>query len=152
MQLDTIDMSATTSAGTGKPASKSGKSAKKSKKKAVKKTVLEINVHVAATFNNTLITITDTYGNALGWSSSGNCGFRGSRKSTPHAASIAVERVLANVINLYKSTEANVFVKGPGPGRDSAVRAVSNLIKVKEVADATPLPHNGCRPKKRRRV
>ena len=124
----------------------------KSKKKKVKKVVNEGIAHINASFNNTIVTITDKQGNTLAWATSGGSGFRGSRKSTPFAAQIASEKAgqTATVFGL-KSLE--VLVKGPGPGRDSAVRALNNAgYKITNIKDITPLPHNGCRPPKKRRV
>ena len=124
----------------------------KSKKKKVKKVVNEGIAHINASFNNTIVTITDKQGNTLAWATSGGSGFRGSRKSTPFAAQIAAEKAgqKATVFGL-KSLE--VLVKGPGPGRDSAVRALNNAgYKITNIKDITPLPHNGCRPPKKRRV
>ena len=109
-------------------------------------------VHIKSSFNNTIVTITDKQGNTLAWATSGGSGFRGSRKSTPFAAQIAAEKAgqKATVFGL-KSLE--VLVKGPGPGRDSAVRALNNAgYKITNIKDITPLPHNGCRPPKKRRV
>ena len=108
--------------------------------------------HVYASFNNTIITITDKQGNTLSWATSGGSGFRGSRKSTPFAAQIAAERAGQKAAEFgLKSLE--VLIKGPGPGRDSAVRALnSSGFKITNITDITPLPHNGCRPPKKRRV
>jgi small subunit ribosomal protein S11 len=122
------------------------------KKKKVIKEVAVGRVYVNATFNNTLVTITDTEGNALGWSSSGAVGFKGARKSTPYAASTAVE-TLAKKLMTQGLKEVEVFIKGPGSGRDAAIRALKNSgINIKAIADVTPIPHNGPRPRKRRRV
>jgi len=126
--------------------------AKVSKKK-VKRSVAEGIAHVHATFNNTIITITDRRGGTLCWSTAGGSGFRGSRKSTPYAAQVAAEACGQQAIDLYGMQSLDVRVKGPGPGRDSSVRALNNVgIKVKSITDVTPMPHNGCRPPKRRRV
>ena len=114
--------------------------------------LIEGVAHINASFNNTIVTITDKQGNTLAWATSGGSGFRGSRKSTPFAAQIAAEKAgqKATVFGL-KSLE--VLVKGPGPGRDSAVRALNNVgFKITNIKDITPLPHNGCRPPKKRRV
>ena len=109
--------------------------------------------HVHASFNNTIITITDRQGGALGWATAGGSGYRGSRKSTPFAAQVAAERVATNVIDNYGMKAVDVFVKGPGPGRESAVRAMNAAgLKINSISDVTPIPHNGCRPPKRRRV
>ena len=108
--------------------------------------------HVHATFNNTIITITDPEGNTLGWSSSGTVGFRGSRKSTPYAAQRAA-RQAASKARGVGMREVDVFVKGPGPGREAAIRSLlSEGLKVTSITDVTPIPHNGCRPPKKRRV
>ena len=121
-------------------------------RKKVKKNVAEGIAHVHASFNNTIVTITDRQGNALAWSTSGGNGFKGSRKSTPFAAQIAAEQcgklaVECGVKNL------EVRIKGPGPGRESAVRALNAVgFKITQISDVTPVPHNGCRPQKRRRI
>ena len=123
----------------------------KTKKKA-KKHVVDGIAHIHASFNNTIITITDRQGNALSWATAGGCGFRGSRKSTPFAAQVAAEKagVAAQEFGL-KNLE--VRVQGPGPGRESAVRALNNAgYRITNIEDVTPIPHNGVRPPKRRRV
>ena len=124
----------------------------KTKKKKVKKIVNEGVAHINASINNTIVTITDKQGNTLAWATSGGSGFRGSRKSTPFAAQIAAEKAGQKAIEFgIKSLE--VLVKGPGPGRDSAVRALNSVgYKITNIKDITPLPHNGCRPPKKRRV
>ena len=125
---------------------------KKGAKRKIKKNVPTGIAHIQATFNNTHITITDLQGNTIAWASSGTMGFKGSRKSTPFAAQVAASRAGAaakefGVVNL------DVNVKGPGPGRESAVRALNNAgFKVTSITDVTPIPHNGCRPPKKRRV
>ncbi len=122
-------------------------------RKKTKRVVIDGVAHVHASFNNTIITITDRQGNALGWATSGGSGFRGSRKSTPFAAQVAAERAATNVIESYGMKSVDVYVKGPGPGRESAVRAMNAAgLKINSIADITPIPHNGCRPPKRRRV
>ncbi|HRF61946.1 MAG TPA: 30S ribosomal protein S11 [Candidatus Competibacter sp.] len=121
-------------------------------RKRVKKNVVDGIAHIHASFNNTIITITDRQGNTLGWATSGGSGFRGSRKSTPFAAQVAAERV-GNVVKEFGVKNLEVNVKGPGPGRESAVRALNATgFKIMSIMDVTPIPHNGCRPPKRRRV
>jgi len=121
-------------------------------KKKVKKQVADGIAHVHASFNNTIITITDRQGNALAWATSGGSGFRGSRKSTPFAAQVAADRV-GQAVKEFGVKNLDVNVKGPGPGRESAVRALNNAgFKVTSITDVTPIPHNGCRPPKKRRV
>ncbi|WP_069472271.1 30S ribosomal protein S11 [Candidatus Marithrix sp. Canyon 246] len=127
------------------------KAAQRSRKK-VKKNVTDGIAHVHASFNNTIITITDRQGNALGWATAGGSGFRGSRKSTPFAAQIAAEKV-GNIVKEFGVKNLDVRIKGPGPGRESAVRSLNaNGFKIISITDVTPIPHNGCRPPKRRRV
>jgi small subunit ribosomal protein S11 len=121
-------------------------------RKRVKKNVVDGVAHVHASFNNTIVTITDRQGNALSWATSGGCGFRGSRKSTPFAAQVAAEKA-GQVVKEFDMKNLDVEIKGPGPGRESAVRALNNLgFKINNITDVTPIPHNGCRPPKRRRV
>ncbi len=121
-------------------------------RKKVKKNVAEGIAHVHASFNNTIITITDRQCNALSWATSGNAGFKGSRKSTPFAAHIAAERA-GRAAQECGVKNIEVRIKGPGPGRESAVRALNAIgLKIGSIADVTPIPHNGCRPPKRRRV
>jgi len=121
-------------------------------RKKIKKQVSEGIAHVHASFNNTIITITDRQGNALAWASSGGAGFKGSRKSTPFAAQIAADKA-GKVAQEYGIKSLDVRVQGPGPGRDSSVRALNGLgIKITSISDVTPIPHNGCRPPKRRRM
>lgn len=110
-------------------------------------------IYIAATFNNTLITVTDERGNTLGWGSAGNVGFKGTRKSTPFAATTAVDQVVKKVIAATGLRSVEVYMKGPGTGRDAALRALKNAgLSVTMIADVTPMPHNGVRPKKKRRV
>lgn len=117
-----------------------------------KRTLSSGQIHIYATFNNTIITITDDRGNTVAWASAGAVGFKGSRKSTPFASRLATEKALKAAMDMGLR-EADMFVKGPGPGRESAIRAVgATEIKVKSITDVTPVPHNGCRPPKRRRV
>jgi len=121
-------------------------------RKKVKKQVVDGFAHIHASFNNTIVTITDRQGNTLSWATAGGSGFRGSRKSTPFAAQVAAERA-GNAAQEYGLKNLDVFVKGPGPGRESAVRALSNVgYKITNITDVTPIPHNGCRPPKKRRV
>lgn len=124
---------------------------KKTKKK-VSRVIIDAVAHIHASFNNTIVSITDRQGNTLAWATSGGSGFRGSRKSTPYAGQIAAEKAAEKAMEFGIRT-LDVYVKGPGPGRESAVRAL-NLkgLRITSVTDATPLPHNGCRPPKRRRV
>ena len=121
-------------------------------RKKAKKTVSEGIAHVHASFNNTIITITDRQGNALAWASSGGQGFKGSRKSTPFAAQVAAE-VAGRAAQDQGIKNLEVEIKGPGPGRESSVRALASLgIRIVSISDVTPVPHNGCRPQKRRRI
>jgi small subunit ribosomal protein S11 len=121
-------------------------------KRKVKKTVYEGNVYIQATFNNTIVTVTDLNGNAVSWASAGGLGFRGAKKSTPYAAQTAAETAAKKAMD-YGLREVNVFVKGPGVGRESAIRTLGGLgLKVRSIRDVTPIPHNGCRPRKTRRV
>ncbi|MBA4286643.1 30S ribosomal protein S11 [Nevskia sp.] len=121
-------------------------------RKRVKKNVSDAVAHVHASFNNTIVLITDRQGNALSWSTAGACGFKGSRKSTPFAAQIAAERA-ATAAAEHGVKNLEVRIKGPGPGRESAVRSLNAAgFKVTNITDVTPIPHNGCRPSKRRRV
>jgi small subunit ribosomal protein S11 len=121
-------------------------------KKKVKRVVTDAVAHVQASFNNTVVTITDRQGNALSWATAGGAGFRGSRKSTPFAAQVAADKA-ARAAADYGVKTVEVRIKGPGPGRESAVRALNNAgYKVTNIIDVTPIPHNGCRPPKKRRV
>ncbi|MDR3717239.1 MAG: 30S ribosomal protein S11 [Bryobacteraceae bacterium] len=128
-------------------------SKKKSFKKKEKKNIPVGLVHIQATFNNTIITITDSIGNVLSWSSSGSLGFRGSRKGTPFAAQQAALTAATKAKEAASLRQVDVRVAGPGSGRESAIRALATAgIEVKSIRDVTPIPHNGCRPPKRRRV
>jgi small subunit ribosomal protein S11 len=121
-------------------------------KKKVKRVVSDGVAHIHATFNNTIVTISDRQGNALSWATAGGSGFRGSRKSTPFAAQVAAERA-GQIAQEMGMKNLEVMVKGPGPGRDSAVRALNGIgFKISRIDDVTPIPHNGCRPPKKRRV
>ncbi len=118
----------------------------------VKRTLSSGQVHIYASFNNTIVTVTDPQGNTVCWGSSGSAGFKGSRKSTPFAARLAAEQALKAAVAMGIQ-EVDLYVKGPGPGRESAIRAVQALgLKVRSISDITPVPHNGCRPPKKRRV
>jgi small subunit ribosomal protein S11 len=122
-------------------------------RKKVKKSVADGVAHIHASFNNTIVTITDRQGNTLAWATAGGSGFRGSRKSTPFAAQVAAERAGQSAMSDYGLKNLDVMVKGPGPGRESAVRALNNVgYKITNITDVTPIPHNGCRPPKKRRV
>jgi small subunit ribosomal protein S11 len=124
----------------------------KTKKKKIRKNVTKGIVHIRATFNNTIITITDPNGETLCWDSAGTIGYKGSKKSTPYAAQKAAER-LADKARKFGVKELEVRVKGPGSGRESAIRALQlSGLEIRAIEDATPLPHNGCRPRKKRRV
>ncbi|MCF6355072.1 MAG: 30S ribosomal protein S11 [Candidatus Polarisedimenticolaceae bacterium] len=126
--------------------------AKDSSRKKVKKSITDGVAHIHASFNNTIITITDRQGNALAWATAGGSGFRGSRKSTPFAAQVAADRA-GNMVKEFGVKNLDVSVNGPGPGRESAVRALNNAgFKITSITDVTPIPHNGCRPPKKRRV
>lgn len=123
-----------------------------SKKKKVKKTVVDGIAHIHASFNNTIITLSDRQGNVLSWATSGGAGFRGSRKSTPFAAQVAAEAA-GRAAQEFGMLNLEVRIKGPGPGRESSVRALNALgYKITNIIDVTPIPHNGCRPPKKRRV
>ena len=124
---------------------------KKTNNKRVTRTVTKGNLYVSATFNNTLVSITDEKGNVLCWESTGGSGFSGSRKSTPYAATITIENAINKAKNNYGMNQMDVYLKGPGPGRDVALRVLrAQGIKVNLIADLTPVPHNGTRPRKAR--
>lgn len=129
-----------------------GASKKTTTKKRVRKNVERGQAHIQASFNNTIVTLTDTSGNALSWASAGGLGFKGSKKSTPYAAQMAAETATrAALVHGLKSVD--VFVKGPGTGREAAIRALAQAgLQITSITDVTPIPHNGCRPPKRRRV
>jgi len=117
-----------------------------------KRTLSSAQVHIFASFNNTIVTVTDQQGNSICWGSAGSAGFKGSRKSTPFAARLAAEQAIKAAQGMGVQ-EVDMIIKGPGPGRESAIRAVQSLgLKVRSITDITPVPHNGCRPPKKRRV
>ena len=123
------------------------------KQKKEKKTVNSGIVHVYSTFNNTIVSVTDNVGNVLVWESGGTSGFKGTRKGTPYAAQVAAQKALKKAVNEYGLQEAEVWVKGPGAGRESVIRSVQAAgVKIKAIRDVTPIPHNGCRPTSKRRV
>ncbi|MDT9587632.1 MAG: 30S ribosomal protein S11 [Candidatus Arsenophonus melophagi] len=121
-------------------------------RKRVRKQIADGVAHIHASFNNTIVTITDRQGNVLGWATAGGSGFRGSRKSTPFAAQVAVERC-ADTVKEYGIKNLEIMLKGPGPGRESTIRALNAVgFRITNITDVTPIPHNGCRPPKKRRV
>jgi small subunit ribosomal protein S11 len=129
-----------------------GSATRRKSARKTKRTMSSGQVHILATFNNTIITVTDHQGNAVTNSSAGAAGFKGSRKSTPFAARVAAEQAMKNAASLGIQ-EVEIYVKGPGPGRESAIRAVqAQGMRVTSITDTTPVPHNGCRPPKKRRV
>ncbi len=131
---------------------RSARTPRRSGPRKTKRNLSAGQVHIMATFNNTIITVTDDQGNTVSWASAGGVGFKGSRKSTPFAATLATEKAVKAAQDMGL-TEADLFVKGPGPGRESAIRKVQAMgLKIRSIADVTPLPHNGCRPPKKRRV
>jgi small subunit ribosomal protein S11 len=122
-------------------------------RKKSKSNVSHGQAHITAKFNNTIITLTDSQGNVIAWSSSGNCGFKGSRKGTPFAAQVAAEKAAKKAKELCGLTHIVVFVQGPGSGREAAIRTLRGCdLNVERIDDVTPIPHNGCRPSKKRRV
>ena len=122
-------------------------------KKTVKKEVVLGRIYISASFNNTLVTVTNLEGETLAWGSSGSVGFKGTRRATPYAATTAVEKVLAKAKDQFGMKEVEVYIKGPGPGRDAALRAIRAAgVEISLIADVTPTPHNGPRSKKKRRV
>ena len=131
---------------------RSVRSTRRSGARKPKRSINAGQVHIHSTFNNTIITITDFEGNTVAWGSAGSAGFRGSRKSTPFAARLATEQAVKAAMSMGLR-EVDIYVKGPGPGREASLRAVQSLgLKVKSITDVTPVPHNGCRPPKKRRV
>jgi len=128
------------------------KPTRRSSSKKTKRTLSFAQVHIFATFNNTIITVTDQQGNTVSWTSAGTIGFKGSRKSTPFAARLAAEDAMKKAQTMGIQ-EVDLFIKGPGPGREAAIRAIqAQGMKVRSIADVTPVPHNGCRPPKKRRM
>ncbi len=128
------------------------RSSRRGSTRKVKRSLSSAHVHIYVTFNNTIVTVTDQQGNTVCWASSGSAGFKGSRKSTPFAARLAAEQAMKTAQTMGVQ-EVDVIVKGPGPGRESSIRAIQGMgIKVRSISDATPVPHNGCRPPKKRRV
>ena len=125
---------------------------KRTTSKKTKRVAAHGHVHIHSSFNNTIVTITDTNGNAVAWGSAGQAGFKGSRKSTPYAARLAGQNAAKTAVEMGVM-EVEVFVKGPGPGREAAIRALqASGLRVRSITDVTPIPHNGCRPPKKRRV
>lgn len=129
-----------------------GAAGKGKNKRKVKRLVSDVIVHIYASFNNTIITITDVKGNALAWATSGGSGFRGSRKSTPFAGQVATSKAIQKAKDMYGAESAEVRVCGPGPGRDASVRAVRDYVSITAIYDVTGIPFNGCRAPKQRRV
>jgi small subunit ribosomal protein S11 len=126
--------------------------ARRGVRRAPRKNIPAGQAHINATFNNTIVTITDTQGNAVTWSSAGTSGFKGSRKSTPYAAQLAAGNAAREAMD-HGMREVEVFVKGPGPGREAAIRSLQQGgLRITAITDVTPIPHNGCRPRKKRRV
>ncbi len=129
-----------------------GKSRSRRTKKKVRKNIERGQAHIKSTFNNTVVTLTDMEGNVISWASGGNMGYKGSRKSTPFAAQMAAEKAAKDAME-HGLTQVEVYVKGPGAGRESAIRSLQSAgLEVSLIKDVTPIPHNGCRPPKRRRV
>src|SRR5512137_706327 len=141
-----------TAAATATPATGPGKRPRRAGPRREKRMVPQGQVHIQSSFNNTIVTVTDPQGNTLTWTSTGAAGFKGSRKSTPYAAQLAATQAAKQAMDMGMR-EADVFVKGPGPGRESAVRSLQAAgLRVRSITDITPIPHNGCRPPKKRRV
>ncbi len=141
-----------TGAITGSEGGASGAGKSRPSKKKTKRMISDIIVHVYASFNNTLITVTDVKGNTLSWATAGGCGFRGSRKSTPFAGQVAAGKAVQKAKELYGAESAEVRIYGPGPGRDASVRAVRDFVSITAIFDVTGIPFNGCRAPKQRRV
>ncbi len=132
---------------------KDKKKSKVAKKKKKIGTILEGVFHIQSTFNNTIVTLSDIEGNTLAWSSAGGVGFKGSKKSTPYAAGKAAEKVAQYAVDTLNMKKANIYVNGPGSGRDTAIRSIAAKgVSIGFIEDITPVPHNGCKPRKRRRV
>jgi len=128
------------------------KPTRRSSSRKTKRTLSSAQIHIFATFNNTIITVTDQQGNTVAWTSAGTIGFKGSRKSTPFAARLAAEDAIKKSQKMGIQ-EVDLFIKGPGPGREAAIRAIqAQGMKIRSIADVTPVPHNGCRPPKKRRM
>lgn len=128
------------------------RAARRPSSRKVKRTLSSAQVHIYSSFNNTIITVTDMRGNTVCWGSAGSAGFKGSRKSTPFAARLGAEQTMKDAMSMGIQ-EVDIIVKGPGPGREAAIRAVSATgMKIRSISDVTPVPHNGCRPPKKRRV
>lgn len=128
------------------------RAARRSSSRKVKRTLSSAQVHIYSSFNNTIVTVTDMRGNTVCWGSAGSAGFKGSRKSTPFAARLGAEQTMKDAMSMGIQ-EVDIIVKGPGPGREAAIRAVSATgMKIRSISDITPVPHNGCRPPKKRRV
>lgn len=122
-------------------------------RKREKKVVPRGRIYIQSTFNNTIVTVTDPNGNTLTWASGGTVGFKGARKSTPYAAQLAAVQAAQTAMNQFQMREVDLFVKGPGPGREAAIRSIQGTgLLVRSISDITPIPHNGCRPPKKRRV
>ena len=135
------------------PADKAAPTGKVKGRKKVTRQITDGIAHVYSSFNNTIVTITDVQGNALAWTSAANCGYRGSRKSTPYAAGEAAQKAGTAVVETFGMKSVHVYVKGPGPGRESAIRALNSAgLKIISITDVTGVPFNGCRPPKKRRV
>lgn len=143
----------TTGSETGSGTGKAGAAGKVKGRKKIKRQITDGIAHVYSSFNNTIVTITDVQGNAVAWTSAANCGFRGSRKSTPYAAGEAAQKAGLAVVENYGMKSVHVYVRGPGPGRESAIRALNSAgLKIISITDVTGVPFNGCRPPKKRRV
>lgn len=153
-KADTAEGEGTEGEGTGKAGGTAGGTAAKTKgRKKLKRQITDGIAHVYSSFNNTIVTITDVQGNAVAWTSAANCGFRGSRKSTPYAAGEAAQKAGGIVVENFGMKSVHVYVRGPGPGRESAIRALNSAgLKILSITDVTGVPFNGCRPAKKRRV